>query len=62
VWQHLTPLEFIALVAFAVWWLVPTWLLKLIAVADAFRRFRARWPRGHVDAGDRVSDPDRGPI
>jgi hypothetical protein len=41
---HLSSLEFFTLVVLAVGWRFPDWLLKLIGLAEAVKRFRARWP------------------
>lgn len=49
-WPHLTIWEFVPLVALSVAWLFPDWVLKLLKMAEAVRRFR----RGRDD--DKAED------
>jgi hypothetical protein len=39
-WPHLTPSEAVLVIKLYAVWLLPNWLLKVLAVAEAIRRYR----------------------
>ncbi len=39
-WPHLTLWEVLPMIGLRALWLTPDWLLKLLAVAEAIRRYR----------------------
>ena len=39
-WPHLTPPEAALVIKLYAVWLLPNWLLKVLAVAEAIRRYR----------------------
>jgi hypothetical protein len=46
---HLTPWEILPLIVLGVVWLLPDWLLKLMVVAEAIRRYRSRLDEDATD-------------
>jgi hypothetical protein len=41
-WPHLTPWVVLPMIGLRALWLTPDWLLKLLAVAEAVRRYRSQ--------------------
>lgn len=39
-WPHLTPVEVLAGMALFAAWMVPDWVLKLLIMLEAIKRFR----------------------
>lgn len=46
-WPHLATWEFVPIVVLLALWRAPDWILKVLATAEAVRRFRQR--RDHED-------------
>lgn len=61
-WPHLTLWEVVTVLVLRTFWLTPDWLLKLVAVAEAIRRFRRDSPASEEEHDRPEEDPsDRKP-